>query len=111
MIDARQRLLGNARGLFETELRGVFSWDEVQHHVAEPAEPLPNGRRNPLGKHKERVVLEFGRFRLEVSSPEEVPPLGKIELYSDGELRAQGPLDANVWARVGSVIKERQNGR
>lgn len=111
MIDARRRLLGNARALFETEICGIYSWDDVRHHAAEPAEPLPNGRRNPLGKHRERVVLEFGEFRLEVSSPEEVPPLGKIELYGDGKLCAQGPLDANVWARVGSAIKERCNGR
>lgn len=111
MIDARQRLLGNARALFETEICGLYSWDEVQHHEPEPAELGPMGRRNPLGKHKERVVLGFGQFRLEVSSPEEVPPLGKIELYGDGKLCAQGPLDAIVWARVGSAIKERCNGR
>lgn len=111
MIDARQRLLGNARALFETEICGIYSWDDVRHHEPEPAPPLENGRRNPLGKHKERVVLGFGQFRLEVSSPEESPPLGKIELYGGDELCAQGPLDASVWARVGSAIKERCNGR
>lgn len=111
MIHARQCLISAARGLFETEICGLYSWDQVRHHAAEPSAPLENGRRNPLGKHKERVVLEFGEFRLVVSSSEEEPPLGKIELYSDGELCAQGPLDANVWARVGSAIKERRNGR
>jgi len=106
VIRARQRLLGQAREFFDS-LGGLYSWDEVTHHEAEDAPNMPNGKRNPLGKFREKVVMSFGEFQLELMSPEEEPPLGRINLYVDNEVQAGGPLDSQVWARVRETIKER----
>lgn len=106
MISARRHLLGFARELFERELCGLYLWDDVRHHEPERAELLAHGRRNPLGKYRECVVMSFGDFRLEVASSEEAPPLGRVRLYDNSDLRAEGPLDTMTWARIGRAIKD-----
>lgn len=108
MIQARRALLSHARGMFETHLPGVFSWDAVNLDAPEPLPKLPNGRRNPIGKYAERVSMSFGDdFKLLVQSPEDDPPLGWVKLYHHGKVEAEGPLDAVVWANIGSAIRQR----
>lgn len=111
MISARKRLMTAAREFFELELCGTVRWDQVAHHPPELSQPLPNGRRNPLGKFRERVAMDFGPFRLEVASSEDAPPLGQIKLFERGEPRAEGPIDPVTWAKVGRAIKEQHCGR
>jgi hypothetical protein len=106
MISARRHLLGFARALFEKELCGLYSWDDVRHHEPEKAAPADHGRRNPLGKYRECCMMSFGNFRLEVASSEECPPLGRARLYDDGNLRAEGQLDTMTWAKIGRAIKD-----
>ena len=109
MISARRHLLGYARQLFEKELCGLYSWDDVRHHEPEKAETVQHGRRNPLGKYRECVVMSFGDFRLEVASSEECPPLGRVRLYEDDNLRAEGSLDTVTWTKIGCAVKETCN--
>lgn len=112
MIAARKRLMTAAREFFERDLCGVVSWDQVAHHMPEQAARDERGRRNPLGKHRECIAMTFrDDFELRVASSEEAPPLGQIRLFERGELRAEGPIDAAVWADVGRAIKERCCGR
>lgn len=106
MITARRVLLAQAREFVEQHLRGVVSWDQVQQDRPETA-PTIGRRRNPMGKFRERAVLRFGPYTLDVRSPDDNPPLGRVALEQDGAVLAEGPLDAAVWAAMGSKIKER----
>jgi hypothetical protein len=98
--------MGNARAFFEGHLAGLFSWDKVLHHKAEPLPPLANGRKNPLGKFRERIVVGFGAFELTVESSEEAPPLGWLECrhMASGELR-EGVPDPVTWESIAKFIK------
>lgn len=107
MIVARRVLLGHAREFVETHLRDVVSWDQVRHDNPEPLPKDERGRRSLLGKFRERVVLRFGSFMLDVKSPNDEPPLGWVSLYRGDDLEAEGPLDAAIWANIGSKIRER----
>lgn len=111
MITARKRLMTAAREFFERELCGAFRWDEVAHHMPEHAEKGPRGKRNPLGKYRERIAMSFGDFQLEVASSEDAPPLGQIRLLERDELRVEGPIDTVTWAQAGRAIKEQHRGR
>lgn len=110
MIRARKSLIAAARCFFESELCGLFLWDNVVLHTAEPSKPLADGRSNPFGKHREALTVDFSHFRLTVLSPEEAPPLGDIRLEDQhsGE-HCDGPLDHASWVRIGQFIRERAN--
>lgn len=110
MINARRCLFGSVREFIDRELCGVVSWDHVIASDPEPAPPLANGRRNPIGKYREKVAVNFDRFRIEVCSPEEEPPLGRVDLFMDDQQQAGGPLDVQVWARLGKIVREMKNG-
>lgn len=106
MRSARVALMGNARAFFEQHLGGLFSWDLVTHHRPEALPPLANGRKNPLGKFCERVVLGFGRFELTVESSEESPPLGWVACkdIGSGEV-CEGVPDPVTWEAIGKFIR------
>ena len=107
-IKVRKRLLGMTREFFERELPGLVSWQTVQKHIAEELPRDEDGRRNPLGKHREQVVMSFLDFRLTVSSPVDDPPLGWIEvLHLPSKAKSEGPLDHAIWQNAGKFIKER----
>lgn len=109
MRSARVALMGNARAFFEQHLCGLFSWDNVVHHRADPLPPLANGRKNPLGKFREQIVLDFGGFGLTVESSEEHPPLGWIacEHKNSGEV-CDGVPDAVTWEKISQFIKRKK---
>lgn len=109
MIEARRRLIGSARDLFQGQLLGIRSWDKVAHDNPVASDPLPNGRRNPI-KFKEVAVMRFDDFVLTVSSPEEAPPLGRVTLSKGANLLVNGTLDSAVWTRVAAAIRESGNG-
>lgn len=106
MISARQALCSFARQFFETEIPGIYSWRDVEVGNPEPSDPEPTGRKNRLGKFKERVVLSFDEFRMELESTECKPPLGRVQLFVNDTLSAEGSLDASTMVKVGDVIKE-----
>lgn len=106
-LDARRALIANARAFFELHLRGCFRWDEVVISKPEKAAELPNGRRNPLGPHREMVEIRFGRFTLMLNSPEDDPPLGWIVCTDESGDVTEGPPDAAIWSNVGRFIRER----
>ena len=110
MIPARRRLVGAAREFFDREVGSLFDWDRVAFDAAEPMPPLENGRKSPLGKYRERVVMRFGDFVLDVCSSEVTPPLGKIKLFSRERLALEGPLESTVWKQAGHFIKEQCDG-
>lgn len=98
--------MGNARAFFEQHLPGIFNWDSVRHHKAEPLPPLANGRKNPLGKFTERIVLDFGEFELKVESSEEAPPLGWVTcVHRESETICEGVPDPVTWEAIAKFIK------
>jgi len=110
MKSARYALSRHLPVFFETELRGVYRFDEITVLPPEDA-PRPEGmsplRRPPYGKYRELVSARFGSYDLEVYSPNERPPLGEVVLkYPDGEI--SGPLDQVTWQRLGTFIRNRE---
>lgn len=110
MKTARFGLSRHIQAFFETELCGLFRFDQVTIRPPESAahpvglHPL---RRPPFGRHREIVEIRFGQYDLAVSSPNEKPPLGEIVLsHPDGE--ETGPLDYVTWQRIGSLIRNRE---
>jgi hypothetical protein len=75
------------------------------------------GRRNPEGKYRPVLKIDFGRFRLELRSPSYEPdegsgeahtPLGLIRVdHLDSGDFCQGPLDHTTWERAGQFVRER----
>lgn len=102
------------RDFFEDQLCGLYRWqtagDEdtvppagtIRLRASEKHEKLP-GRRQ---LEKEVAIVDFDSYSLVVSSPEEVPPIGRILLYNtvSGE-RLEGPLDQATWSQIGEAIK------
>lgn len=111
MKAVRLGLSRHVQVFFETELCGLFRFDQVDFMQPEAAK-VPTGwsplRRPPFGKHREVVEVRFGTYDLSVASPNEVPPLGEVVLtHADGKER--GPLDEATWKHIGSIIRERES--
>jgi hypothetical protein len=108
MVSAKVRvrpiaaLARHIREFFETELLGVVRLGDVVWRELEKADKKPGQRQ----LHKERLVVDFMQFALEVNSTAEQPPLGGVKLFNklSGET-VEGPLDVATWSRVGSYIK------
>lgn len=108
-IHARAALFSHMRGFVERDLAGVFSWNDMTPGVDLPSDRIEYGRRNPLGNWKEIASVSFGRgYDLRVSSPQEKPPLGLIELELDDKLIDSGPIDQRTWDRLAAFIKDRE---
>ena len=105
MLHARSQLMRLLQGFFETHLRGLYRWGEVQFHVTEEVEKLANGRRSPFGKFKEVVSVRFGDYDLTVESPNERPPLGLIMLTGPHGTVEENSLDDAVLDRFADIIK------
>lgn len=110
MKSARHGLSRHLLAFFETELCGLFRYQDAELMPAEDA-PLPAGwsplRRPPHGKYRELVAVRFGVYDLSVASPNECPPLGKITLaHPSGD--EYGPLDDSTWKRIGAFIRNRE---
>lgn len=105
-MNGRLVLFRGLQVFFETELCGLYRWDQVAHYVPEHSEPEPGKRKNIYGKYKEIVVVRFGDYDLSVFSPNQDPPLGWIMLnHHHGDTLIEGPLDAVTWSKVGEFIK------
>lgn len=110
MKSARYSLSRHLPEFFDTELRGLYRFDQITVLPPEDA-PRPEGmshlRRPPFGKYRELVAARFGPYDLSVYSPNERPPLGEVVLtYADGEI--SGPLDQATWQRLGAFIRNRE---
>lgn len=106
MIHARAALIAHIRAFFETELCGLFRYDELEHFQPESIEKTPNYRPNRFEQYKEIAEVRFGNYDLTVCSSAESPPLGKVRLqYLGGHI--EGPLDSATWQRMGNIIRER----
>lgn len=109
MKSARYAISRHIPIFFDTELRGLYRYDQVAMLPPETASK-PEGwgqRRAPYGKYREIVAIRFGQYDLTVSSPNESPPLGQVTLaYPDGEVA--GPLDQETWRRIGRLIRNRE---
>lgn len=107
---ARLGLSRNLLAFFETELCGLFRFDQVKFLPPEDAS-RPIGwsalRRPPFGKYRELISIQFGPYDLSVASPNEAPPLGEIILtHPDGH--EVGPLDQTTWQRIGLLIRNNE---
>jgi len=108
VIHARPQLMRLLQGLFETHLRGLYRWGEVEFHVCEEAEKLPGKSRKAFGKFKEIVSIRFGDYDLTVESPNERPPLGQLTLTGPAGMIEEHSLDAAVIDRIGKMIRSQQ---
>lgn len=109
LVNARRALIAQAREAIDLHAFGAVRWDEIRQDNPEPL-MMPDGRPDPVRK-RERVILRFGEFVIDIASSEEAPPLGRVKLYKGEAVCVDGVLDAKVWARVGSTIRESGNGR
>lgn len=110
MKSARYGLSRQLQTFFETELCGLYRFDQAEFLPPEEA-ARPEGwshlRRPPYGKWRERIEVRFGVYDLSAASSNESPPLGEIKLASpEGEV--SGPLDHETWRRMGEFIWNRE---
>lgn len=69
-----------------------------------PLAEIPQGKtRNPTGKYCEIVHVRFGVFDLEIASPEQTPPLGRVTLKSPDGI-VEGPPDPETWKKIAAQI-------
>lgn len=106
MITARRALLAHVRVFVETELAGLYRYDDMAHHVPERSDAEAGKRPNLYGKFREAVSVTFGNYQLTVESPHEKPPLGWVTLRCLGSIE-EGPLDPVTWGILGSFVRQR----
>lgn len=114
-IHPRRALVSQARQFVETQLVGLYSWNDAALREAIPLPPInPETQRpNPHNAKRELIEVDLGAYTLRVYSSEECPPVGAIELEHDGEAIEAGRIDSQTWERFGKIIRkreERQNG-
>lgn len=100
MIHPRVALCSHIRQFVDTELPGLYRFDDLEF--------MPPEKKSERGRDKWRETAEvrFGPYNLTVSLPGEKPPLGLIELsYMGGNVT--GPLDTATWNRIGERIRGR----
>lgn len=70
----------------------------------------PDGSRvpRPDGKWREVLTAEFGPYTVEVRSPFEHPPLGRIVCDLGLEGSFEGPLTSDTWRELGRKIKHQK---
>lgn len=104
---ARAALYRHLQTFFETQTRGIFSYDDAMPFPAQKADQVDGKRRFAFGKIKEIVEVRFGEYEMIIASPNEAPPLGKIKLrYPGGEVF--GPMDCQTWNRAGEIIRQQR---
>jgi hypothetical protein len=108
-VRARAALFHHLQAFFETELRGLFRYDDVTPHVARPVEKVPGKRRQAFGKVREIVDAGFGGYTVTLESSHEAPPLGRVTLKARGAEIASGPIDRSTFELLGSKIREREH--
>lgn len=105
-MNARIALYKHLQRFFEFDLYQHFRWSDVTHLPAEPA-TAPKGRvRNPLGRDREIVEVNFGaghKYSLRVMSPVEAPPLGKV-IFRSGGTAIEGVLSPETWKEIAAFI-------
>lgn len=110
MIEARRSLVGLTRDFVTRELSSVYSWDELVFDTPDPMPRREDGRRSLLGKFRERIMVRFDRYALEVRSSADDPPLGSVKLFDREKVAVRGPIDARTWSEVGAYLREKHNG-
>jgi hypothetical protein len=108
VINARDQLFRQLQVFFETYLRGICAWHQVEHRPAEKVEPIEGRSRYPLGKFKEIVGVRFGLNDILVLSPEEAPPLGRIIVDGPNGRLELPSLDQESWRKAGEFILAKQ---
>ena len=117
-INIRQVLVRHLREFFETRLAGEFRWHTDDRFDGDghllpalpgairlrPSEmhPKVSGRRQ---LEKGIVTVDFDGYALQLSSPEEAPPIGKVMLYHEKFGQLEGPPDVVTWDRIANAIK------
>jgi hypothetical protein len=115
MLNSRLALYSQLRSFVEQALPRIVAYHELTFSLPQERDPYvsgPAGRervwgRHPLGKYRETVEAHFcGEVTIRVSSSEEKPPLGEVELLIAGRSLYKGPLDSAIWKRVGELVIE-----
>jgi hypothetical protein len=106
-MNGRAGLFRQLQVFFETELCGLYRWDQVAHFAAQRSDKIEGERPNAFGKLKEIVGVRFDNYDLTVFSPNEDPPLGWAMLNYPNDV-IEGPLDQSTWARIGAFIRSQK---
>lgn len=95
-------LVRQARDFFEHHLYGVMSLADAVIRKPELAPKIKGKRQMPL----EELIVDFGGYTLLIESPEQEPPLGRVQLLNIARgLQEEGPLDVLTWERLGQIVK------
>jgi hypothetical protein len=103
MIRARSSLIRQLQEFFEKAPDGPYKWADVTLRPPEKAEKIVGYRQ----EDKEIATVDFGVYALQLSSPNQEPPLGRIVLFNlDRGMLVDGPADSVTWDAAARAIKE-----
>lgn len=118
MIRTQMVLLRHAQDFFNSDLVGLYRWDQVRIAPPEKREVLapnlpPVERRKQIeareggGKYLEQERLRFGPWEILLYSAQERGPLGEVSLRDFDTARelVTGPLDSATWKKIGERIR------
>lgn len=118
MIRTQMVLLRHAQDFFNSDLIGLYRWDQVR--IAPPelrsvlAPNLPRAERRKQmeareggGKYVEQERLRFGPWEILLYSAQERGPLGEVTLrdFDTSRELVTGPLDSATWNKIGEHIR------
>lgn len=109
-------LLRQAQDFFQWHLVGLYRFEDAKIAPPEAREPIPDlisyrerkalrASREGLGRFKEQERVAFGPWEILIYSAAERPPIGELQLRTDGVELVKGPLDPSTWATIGERIK------
>lgn len=118
MIRTQMALLRHAQDFFNSDLIGLYRWDQVRiappelRSVLAPNLP-PVERRKQMeareggGKYVEQERLRFGPWEILLYSAQERGPLGEVTLrdFDTSRELVTGPLDPATWKKIGEHIR------
>ncbi len=118
MIRSSAAMLRHAQDFFNSDLVGLYRWDQVQISAPDLRPTIPPNaervarrrlmeEREGKGKYLEQERLIFRPWEILIYSSNERPPLGEITLrdFDTTQILVTGPLDPRIWSLIGTRIR------
>lgn len=121
MIDPLLALHRQVRVFIETELFGLMEWgnnvkfdppEKSEREVDRDGNPIKGREGGRVGRWKEHAIARFSGYALEISSPNQQPPLGLIKLHGPSDrfggmpmVLVEGAMGPETWGKVAAHLK------